>query len=1133
MEMLLPKPVHSALLDLASFVAKDPHAELECKVLAGQIHTKDVSDRIVKAIETMSTGAVVEEHRATFSYADGLRVVVVGAENIHKVCTTGAFRGVPLAVETKRRYFDAPGTAGTDVLDVPDLQLRFTLRSEKFLRKDFSGAPMDPTSHCRILHRKSWKSLDGLLQFDMSMTKSKTKNHKTFADILRQTPAFELEVEIIDRKAPKEKLVSSLLSHVETLVGAFQGSPFLLSQSDQERYRMEFDVMHVPFLNPVTMERMHVRADRPHNILTGYTVTNKADGQRCFLVVMRDKRLLRITKNSIAWTGMTANKDSHIGDIMDGEFLPDRNLFCIFDVYSFRGKDTRRLPLMTNDEDVMKNPTKSRLGCAREFVQDTARDFNVLSSRTPLRIETKLFLAGDGVAMEQAIVRMFETVFEYPTDGLVFTPRTSPVAPIADRSGETWLRVYKWKPPTQNSIDFLVRFKAGESYDQVLGKRVFQGSLYVSRSPGSDIIYPCETMTGEYVPPTMPDDLRVVAETKKRIPSFFQPSVPRAPEAYKIRLPLNVRGVPEDEEGKRIEDNTIIECVYDTDIARWKILRTRYDKTYAYRVKGEPQYGNDIKVADSIWTNIHVPVTEEMLRSITTNPPDDTFEDELYYRDNLDSRDRVLKDVYGFHNRIKESLFESNIKRGDTLLELAMGRGGDIQKWKRTKPSKVVGIELSASNLSSPRQGACVRYIKERTLPPALFIVGDMTLPLFEQDSPYFRLLEGTEPPATAYLSKFAGLKEFDVISCQMAMHYACGSEEMFKVFLGNLTKFGKGLFFGTCLDGQAVYSLLLGKTGHVFRAQTQKYGEFKKEYADGEGWTEEFGKGIQVELESFEKPVKEYLVPFGKITELMKEAGYQLVETTMFADHYARQNNITLTQEHQNFSFLHRSFVFKRVKVEPKQEEQVVDIPTIDMKEEESKAAPKEEPKEESKEEPKAPAKKRMVKIPKDAAELPDPVLFSGADEGKGEWRGFSTMYEAPFQVDGITFPTLEHYVQWSKAKMFGDAATEAKILKTKTAKAVKTLGDKVKDAKEDEWDKKKDEFMRVGLKAKFMQHPDLRAKLMETKDRPIGEANARDKYWGIGTSADTSKAKDPSKWPGKNVLGKMLEALRTELSE
>jgi ribA/ribD-fused uncharacterized protein len=295
------------------------------------------------------------------------------------------------------------------------------------------------------------------------------------------------------------------------------------------------------------------------------------------------------------------------------------------------------------------------------------------------------------------------------------------------------------------------------------------------------------------------------------------------------------------------------------------------------------------------------------------------------------------------------------------------------------------------------------------------------------------------------------------------------------------------------------------------------------------------------VELESFEKPQKEYLVPFGKVVEMMREVGYELVETMMFADHYARQNNITLTQEHQAFSFLHRSFVFRRTKEEAKA---VVDIPMYseeeEVKEEEPKKeeeATKEEEKKEEEpktEEAKPKPKKRMLKLPKaDAAELPEPVLFSGADEGKGEWRGFSTMYEAPFQVDGVTFPTLEHYVQWSKAKMFGDAATEAKILKTKTAKAVKTLGDKVKDAKEEEWDKKKDEVMRTGLKAKFMQHPELRTKLAETKDRPIGEANARDKYWAIGTSAETSKAKDPSKWPGKNVLGKMLEALRTELKE
>jgi signal transduction histidine kinase len=50
---------------------------------------------------------------------------------------------------------------------------------------------------------------------------------------------------------------------------------------------------------------------------------------------------------------------------------------------------------------------------------------------------------------------------------------------------------------------------------------------------------------------------------------------------------------------------------------------------------------------------------------------------------------------------------------------------------------------------------------------------------------------------------------------------------------------------------------------------------------------------------------------------------------------------------------------------------------------------------------------------------------------------------------------------------------------------------------------------------------------------DRPLAEADPRSKYWGIGTSSDTSKAKDPARWPGQNRLGKLLEELRAELKE
>lgn len=1146
METLIPSSAMGTLREFVSIAKTDPKAEMELKVLAGLIQTKDVADRVVKAIESVTVGGPTEEHRATFSYMDGLRVNVYGPDQIHKVCTTNSFREIPLTVERKRKYFEIGQPVGelggivdsktqeTDTLDIPDLKLRATLRHEEQLRKDFSGVPMDPANKIRILHRKSWTTSDGLLRIDMSLVKQKKKQHKTFADILRQTPEYELEVEVVNRKAETQAILDSLLRNVEPLLSAFQQSAFLLLDSDMQRYRMEFAESKMRFINPVTMERRHLIADRPHNILTGYTVTNKADGERSFLFVARDRRLLRVTKDAakVSWTGLTATKDTHVGDVIDGEYMADRNTFFIFDAYHFRGKNVTRLPLMTNDDDVTREPLKSRLGCAHLFVEDLRKDFTAIFSRQPFVIQTKMFLAGDGSVMEKAINTILDTKFEYPIDGLVFTPRASSVAPPADRKGDTWLRVYKWKPASQNSIDFLVRFKTTPSFDPVTEKNVFRGTLYVSKTPGSDIVYPCETMTGEYKPPELPVDLQRLAEVRDRVPALFQPSAPKSPGAGEVLLPLNSKNVPVDETGQRIEDNTIIECARDVEKGRWNIMRTRYDKTYKYRVMGRPEFGNDSQVAESIWTNIHSPVTEEMIRMVHSNPPDESAEDDLYYRDEQETRDRGMKDVRAFHNKIKESLYQTTLKAGDTLLELAVGRGGDMHKWKKLKPSLVVGIDIHNTNLESPRQGACVRYLQESSkgrLPPALFIAADMTQSLLEQDNRYLKMLNREEPAPTPYLEKFVGLTEFDVISCQFAIHYACQSEESFRTFVGNLTRHGKGFFIGTCMDGQAVYSLLLGKQSHTFRSDTQPFGELIKDYADGDSWTEEFGRAINVKLESFETVQKEYLVPFGRVTQILKENGYALVGSTMFSDDYAQQNQYTLTGAYQTFSFLHRGFVFKRA--EPTQE---VTVPTVEeAKTEESKT---EESKTEESKTEEAPAKKKRTRIKvrtASSSEEPalEPIFFFTGNPALAEYNILSNHADTPIQVEGVTFPTLEHYYQWSKARVFGDAEIQGKILKTASSKSAKTYGHKVKDFKEDEWMEKKDEIMRIGLRAKFTQNKEAQAKLLETDPRPIALADPRSKYWGIGTSSETSKAKDPTKWPGKNKLGQLLEALRSEL--
>jgi ribA/ribD-fused uncharacterized protein len=608
-------------------------------------------------------------------------------------------------------------------------------------------------------------------------------------------------------------------------------------------------------------------------------------------------------------------------------------------------------------------------------------------------------------------------------------------------------------------------------------------------------------------------------------------------------------------------------------------MRTRYDKTYQYRVLRESQYGNDMKVADSIWTSIHYPVSEYMLTTtLLSNPIDDVTED-MYYSTEVKRPMRVFQDVYGFHLGIKDAMYKSYLHKNDFLLELAVGRGGDLPKWRRIRPSLVVGMDLSLNNLASPIGGAAARYVTllqenpSQTLPPVLFIQGDMTKrPLFEQEDKYMAILRGDHSANTDYLKKFEGVYQFNVLSCQFALHYACESEETFREFAQNVRDACKegGTFFGTCSDGRSIYSLLLGKRTHRFVTGDQWAGEYTKEYSDvgeseGIPADDTFGMPVTVFLESFEKPAKEYLVPFKKVAEIMKEMGFDLVESKTFKEIYSEQRAVTLTPEEQLFSSLNRTFVFRKgfeartpefgpqaiveesttpkfgaqeflgqapmgesttpkfgfedtpvgESTTPKfgfEDVQQVGVPELDI------GPPAEAP------------KKR--KLRKEEPE-PEPILFSGADESKGDYRNFSNMSNHAVEIEGVKYASVEHYYQAMKATEFKDTDALKKIMKTKTAKAVKAAGKKVENFNQEVWDAKKDEFMAIGVRSKFVQHPELRTQLLSTEDKQIGFADARDVYWGIGTSMTTEKVKFPSKWRGQNNLGKLLMKLREEFKE
>lgn len=135
-------------------------------------------------------------------------------------------------------------------------------------------------------------------------------------------------------------------------------------------------------------------------------------------------------------------------------------------------------------------------------------------------------------------------------------------------------------------------------------------------------------------------------------------------------------------------------------------------------------------------------------------------------------------------------------------------------------------------------------------------------------------------------------------------------------------------------------------------------------------------------------------------------------------------------------------------------------------------------------------------------------------------------------FTVDGTRYETAEHYMMWSKAVLFGDTATAARILAARHPGDVKALGRAVRGFDEAVWKRERFDVVVRGSVAKFGERDDLREFLIGTGDRILVEASPLDRIWGIGLSAQDASADEPALWRGLNLLGFALMRARTILA-
>ena len=759
------------------------------------------------------------------------------------------------------------------------------------------------------------------------------------------------------------------------------------------------------------------------NIRTHYTVTDKADGDRTLLFVNGEGKMYMINTNmSVVFTGAKTNVKELYNTLIDGEHIKTNkrdesiNLYAAFDIYYINKKSTRSLEFISSEDEKeeedtttankrqpeTKKPKIYRLGLLRKVISELDPQSVLKQSICQISVVCKKFYNTTPnrsifSCCSQIISDQSDGLYDYNTDGLIFTPANYAVGGNAiDIPGpltkSTWEHSFKWKPVEYNTIDFLVSIKKDKTgKDQT--HNIFQDGVsmetqsamiqyktlilrcgYDERKHG--FLNPCEDIIQNKMPKAGDVD---ATDGYKPVP--FQPTNPYDDKACYANMLLKNDGSNElqmfTKEGEYFEEDMIVEFSYDItkrDGWKWIPLRVRYDKTTELR-NGLKNYGNAYHVANSNWQSIHQPITVKMITTGEDIPEyiEEFGEEEngeanegVYYNRREDNEKRT-KSMRDFHNLyVKNKLIRGVSNRNDTLIDYAVGKGGDLPKWIYSNLGFVFGIDISRDNIQNRMDGACARYLKYRKtmkqMPDALFVNGNSgnlirngDALLSDKDKEIAKAVFGNGPKDSALLGqgvyKQYGIATdgFNISSCQFAMHYFFENRATLHRFVRNLAECTKlnGYFIGTCYDGETVFNLLRSKNEGdsltIMNGGEKKF-ELTKMYPQT-GFQDDdtsIGYPINVYQDTIGKTFREYLVNFNYFVRVMEDYGFAVISKEeanqkglphgtglfeeMFNDMMAEiryaprktsnyRNAHLMTDDEKKISYMNRYFAFTKVR--------------------------------------------------------------------------------------------------------------------------------------------------------------------------------------------------------------------------
>jgi mRNA (guanine-N7-)-methyltransferase len=267
-----------------------------------------------------------------------------------------------------------------------------------------------------------------------------------------------------------------------------------------------------------------------------------------------------------------------------------------------------------------------------------------------------------------------------------------------------------------------------------------------------------------------------------------------------------------------------------------------------------------------------------------------------------------------FHNWIKRQILDDtteyirkNINTGKKirLLDLAVGKGGDMRKWYDNRIFDVVGIDIMDSSING-RNGAKERYNEFKT-------------ETNDQNLNYeFHVFDLSDPSNIQKIDDVIGDRKFDIVSCQFAIHYFFKTNKTLETFLDITTRYmnNDAFLIGTTMDGDLVNQLFKNE----IKVQNDLY-YFEKMIQDTDTMY-----GLTYKVAMAQKPGEnhyfseqasiEYLVDIDELTKVAAKYDLIFCGKQPFKDWYdtylIKHNNKQLGKLEQEFSFLNFSFAYK-----------------------------------------------------------------------------------------------------------------------------------------------------------------------------------------------------------------------------